>query len=223
MEALEHDKHVLYEKPMCLTSEEARSILDCVNETKKIFMTGHTYLFNAAIQQIKKDLLNEKLMGRLLTAHTVRINHGPIRKDVNVVYDLATHDVAIFNHLLEAIPVSVWAVGVDVLRQGNTDLASINLLYPGNLLVTIDVNWVAPTKIRDLKIITQKSIIGFNDKPLPGAYEPLWVQAQDFLFNIQNNPKEYKSDAFFSWGVIKTLEAVNESIKLCGEKVEVSE
>ncbi len=161
-EALEHDKHVLCEKPLAMTPEECRTIMDLAGKKKKTLMVGHVFIFNAGIIRLKEYIRAGEL-GTIHYAHSQRTNLGPFRYDVNAMWDLAPHDISIFNFLFDSAPVSVSAHGQKCLGPSLDDLAFITLEYPGRILVNVHVSWLDPKKVRQITIVGDKKMVLWDD------------------------------------------------------------
>lgn len=161
-EALENNKHVLCEKPLALTPDECKTLNDLAIKNKKVLMVGHVFVFNSGIIQLKKFLKDGEL-GTVHYAHSERTNLGPFRYDVNALWDLAPHDISIFNYLFESTPVSVTARGHRCLGTSLEDLAFATLEYPNNILVNIHVSWLDPKKVRQLTIVGDKKMVAWDD------------------------------------------------------------
>jgi predicted dehydrogenase len=160
--ALEAGCHVLCEKPLCADVEEARQLEALARERNRVLLVGHVFLFNPGIRKLK-ELVDAAVPGRPLYLRATRTNLGPIRRDVNCVYDLATHDIAIFNYLLDAVPVSVSANGAAFLQPGIEDVAFITLRYPGDILASIQVSWLDPKKIREIVVVGDKKMAVWDE------------------------------------------------------------
>lgn len=161
-EALLNGKDVLSEKPLATKVQEAEELIKIADEKNLILMVGHLFLFNPGIQKLK-ELIQTKECGDIYYMHSQRTNLGPIRNDVNVVYDLACHDIYIFNYLLDSKPKVISAIGKRILRTNIEDIAFITLEYPGNILVHIHVSWLDPKKIRELTVVGTKKMLTWND------------------------------------------------------------
>lgn len=155
---LEAGKHILVEKPLTTSWKDAYDLIQ--QERGLVLMTGFTFLYNRGIRKAKELLQN---MNSIYYLHATRTNMGPIREDVNVVWDLATHDISIFNYLLESNPYQVSAVGGDILDNGLVDTAFLSLEYPRNILGHIHVSWLNPNKVREVVIVGDERRIVFND------------------------------------------------------------
>jgi len=161
--ALMAGKHVLCEKPLCLSSGEAGALLDIVRERGNlVLMAGHVFLFNPGVRRVK-TVIDTGELGVVQYLSAVRTNLGPIRSDVNAAYDLAAHDIAVFNWLLGAEPVSVSATGASYVQAGVQDVAFISLTYPGKVLGSIEVSWLSPKKVREMTVVGTRQMVTWND------------------------------------------------------------
>lgn len=154
-------KHVLVEKPLTTTTSDAEELIALAQANSAILMVGHTFVFNAGIQKVKEYVQTGP--GRVYYLYARRTNLGPIRRDVNALWDLAPHDIAIFNHLLDSVPEWVSAVGGKVLRNCRHDVGFISLGYPGNIIGHIHVSWADPDKAREVVIVRSDKRIVFDD------------------------------------------------------------
>jgi predicted dehydrogenase len=161
-EALLASKHVLCEKPLALLPLECETLSKLAHEKNKILMVGHIFLFNPGITWLKEYIQSNQL-GKIFYAYSTRTNLGPFRYDVNAVWDLAPHDISIFNYLFESLPVSVSAKGQKCLGSHLEDLAFATLIYPNNVLVNIHVSWLDPKKVRQLTLIGDKQMVVWDD------------------------------------------------------------
>jgi predicted dehydrogenase len=160
--ALEAGKHVLVEKPLATTSKEASELLDLAEKNQKTLMVGHTFLYNPGVRAIKK-LLAAGEVGRIYYLYSQRTSLGPIRSDVNAIWDLAPHDIAILNYLLGLRPAWVSAVGACVLEKPVEDVGFITLGYPEGIVGHIHVSWADPNKVRQVVVVGSEKRIVFND------------------------------------------------------------
>lgn len=161
-EALESGRDVLCEKPLAMSSGECRRLADLALEKKRILMVGHVFLFNSGIRRLKEDIRRGSY-GRLLYMHSKRTNLGPFRDDVNVIWDLASHDTSIFNFLLDASPVEVSAYGGRYLKMKLEDVAFISMVYPKDILVNFHVSWLDPKKVRQITVVGDKKMAVWDD------------------------------------------------------------
>lgn len=161
-ESLEHNKHVLCEKPLALKPEECLELKSLASQKKKVLMVGHIFLFNAGIIKLKEYIKGGEL-GDIQYAHSERTNLGPFRYDVNALWDLAPHDISIFNFLFDSCPVGVSARGQKCLGTSLEDLAFATLEYPKNTLVNIHVSWLDPKKVRQITMVGNKKMVIWDD------------------------------------------------------------
>jgi predicted dehydrogenase len=159
---LEADKPILIEKPITRTSDQAENLIALAESKGLILMVGHTFVYNPAIRKMKEYIQNDEL-GRLYFLYSRRTNMGPIRQDVNALWDLAPHDISIFNYLLDASPEWVSAVGARVLRNGREDVGFVSLGYPSNIVAHIQVSWADAYKVREVVVVGSDKRIAFNE------------------------------------------------------------
>ncbi|MGE5445713.1 MAG: Gfo/Idh/MocA family protein [Ignavibacteriales bacterium] len=159
-DALEAGKHVLCEKPLCQTVEEGEEIVALAEKKGLILMVGHVFLFNPGILKLKQMLGD---IGKIYYLSATRTNLGPIRSDVNSVHDLASHDISIFNFLLDSLPLEVSAVGMSFLQKGVEDVSFISMKYPNDILTNIEVSWLNPKKVRQITIVGDEKMATWDD------------------------------------------------------------
>lgn len=157
--ALLAGKHVLVEKPMTDNYVEAIELRDLAEENGLILMVDHTFVYHPAVEVIK-DRFDS--LGRLLYVDSTRINLGLVQPDVDVIWDLATHDLAILHHLV-GVPDGVRVITADPLRVGKTTNATVHLDYADGLTAAIHVSWLSPVKVRRMAFGGSKSMIVYDD------------------------------------------------------------
>ena len=193
--ALRAGKHVLCEKPLALHTGVARRICDEARKKRRVLMVGHTFLFNGGIRYLR-EFIRRGHQGRLYYLHAKRTHYGLFRPDVNVVWDLASHDVAIFNYLLGAEPVEVSAVGFAWLQPGIHDLSFISLRYPREIMAHIHVSWLDPKKEREIMVVGDKKMAVWQDMASPGPvalYDRYVIRKKNLLHefgDFQLSPRE---------------------------------
>jgi predicted dehydrogenase len=153
---------VLVEKPIAPSSVDAQAIIDKANQEHRILMVGHTFLFNPAVQAMKQYIESGQL-GRVLYFHFQRTGLGPIRQDVNALWDLAPHDLSMLSYWLGTEPTEVVARGQSYLKPGCDDVVFLTLRYPGDVLASIHVSWLDPVKIRKATIVGDRRMAVFDD------------------------------------------------------------
>ncbi len=165
IDCLQAGKHVLCEKPLCETSAKAQELAQIAQERNLILMVGNVFLFNSGIIRLK-EMLESGELGKLDYMSAVRTSLGPIRSDVNASYDLATHDITIFNWLMNCGPEVISATGGSFLQQGIEDVVFISLRYPGNVLANIHASWLNPKKVRQITLIGTQKMMTWDDLEL---------------------------------------------------------
>ena len=166
--ALLAGKHVLCEKPLAASTAEAKELLALAKQTGLVLMVGHVFLFNAGIVKLR-ELISSDELGRLYYLHATRTNLGPIRQDVDCVWDLATHDISIFNYLLGGPPREVSGRGSSYLQDGKADVAFITLTYPDQVLANIHISWLDPKKVRQVTVVGDRKMVSWDDMATSGS------------------------------------------------------
>jgi predicted dehydrogenase len=160
--ALEAGKHVLVEKPLTSCVEHAEELVDLAAGKGRVLMVDHVFVYSPAVQKIKQ-IVDSGELGKLMFIDSVRINLGLFQHDVNVVWDLAPHDLSIVDHLVGQAPRSVAAFGAAHAGNDLEDVAYLNLDFGGGLIANFHVNWLSPVKIRYTMVGgSQKSLV-YND------------------------------------------------------------
>ena len=160
--AVEHGKQVLCEKPLCENVQQAQQLVRFSLARNIILMVGHVFLFNAGIVKLK-ELVDTGEIGTLHHLAAIRTNLGPIRHDVNAAYDLASHDISIFNWLMGALPETVSASGSSFFQPGIEDVVFITLKYPRGVLANIQVSWFSPQKTRQITAVGSQKMVKWDD------------------------------------------------------------
>jgi len=160
--ALAYNKHVLVEKPLTTNLEEAKELRERAKYERKVLMVGQIFEYSNSIAEIK-DIIRAKKLGDIYYAYSQRTNDGPVRKDVGASWDLALHEVSIFNYIFDDIPVSVSAKGMNYVSKKVEDVCFIQLTYPNRVIVKIHCGWLYPRKIRTIDIIGSKNSLMFDD------------------------------------------------------------
>ena len=159
--ALENGKHVFVEKPFTATSAEAEELIELAERKNLQIMVDHTFLFTGAVRKIKQ-LIDEGALGPLYYYDSTRVNLGLFQHDVNVLWDLAPHDLSIMDYLIELEPELVVATGgahVNCLE----DVAYLTVYFPDNVIAHINVNWLSPVKVRTTLVGGQRKMLVWND------------------------------------------------------------
>jgi predicted dehydrogenase len=159
--ALENGKHVFVEKPFTCTTAQAEQLIELADRKNLKIMVDHTFLFTGAVRRIK-EFIDDGTLGNLYYYDSTRVNLGLFQHDVNVIWDLAPHDLSIMDYLIKEKPEAVVATGERHLN-GVADIAFINIFYPNNIIGHINVNWLSPVKVRTTLIGGEKKMLVWND------------------------------------------------------------
>lgn len=161
-ECLLAGKHILIEKPLTNNSEEACELVELAQRMGKVLMVGHTFLYNPAVNAVK-DIIASGEIGRVYYINCTRVNLGLYQPDVNVVWDLAPHDVSILLYILGADPIQASARGGKFVKTGVHDVAYLTLHFPGEVIADMRVSWLDPCKIRSITVVGSKKMIVYDD------------------------------------------------------------
>lgn len=160
--ALEAGKHVLLEKPMCSSVAEAHALIELAEKQNRVLMVDHTYLYTPSVRALY-HYVEEGLIGKLQYVDSTRINLGLFQTDVNVLWDLAPHDISICRHLFRERPLGIQAVGVSHTASNLENIAYLTLFYSDNRIAHFNCSWVSPVKIRQMLVGGDEKMIVFND------------------------------------------------------------
>jgi predicted dehydrogenase len=195
--ALEHGKHVFVEKPFTSSSTQAEELINLAAKKNLRIMVDHTFLFTGAVKKIQQ-LLKEGALGNLYYYDSTRVNLGLFQHDVNVIWDLAPHDLSIIDHLIAERPEAVVATGQTHLN-GFEDVAFITLYFPNKIIAHINVNWLSPVKVRTTLIGGEKKMLVWNDleadEKIKIYDKGIDVTSQQGLYNLLVN---YRSGDMWS-------------------------
>jgi predicted dehydrogenase len=160
--ALEAGKSVLVEKPMCTTSQQCLDLVATAEDRGLTLMVDHTFVYHPAVRQIK-EIIDRGELGKILYFDSTRVNLGLFQSDVNVIWDLAPHDLSMIDFLLGQTPISVSAFGSCHAGNDIEDIAYISLEFEDNLIAHLNVSWLSPVKLRHVMIGGTKKMILFDD------------------------------------------------------------
>jgi predicted dehydrogenase len=161
-EALLADRHVLVEKPLAASSEDAAALVRLARRRRRVLMVGHTFLYNPAVRELRR-LVTDNELGRIYYADAARLNLGLFQPRSNVVWDLAPHDISIVMYLLGRTPKLVSARGSSCVRSGVHDVCYLELLFAGDLAAHLHVSWLDPDKVRRLTLVGDRRMAVFDD------------------------------------------------------------
>jgi len=160
--ALLEGKHVLVEKPMTSSVAEAKELMNIAAQKNLVLMVDHTFLYTGAVQKIK-ELMDQKVIGKARYFDSTRINLGLFQPDINVLWDLAAHDLSILVYLIAEQPFSVHATGISHTRNGIENIAYMTLHYNADFIAHFHCSWTSPVKIRQTLIGGDEKMIIYND------------------------------------------------------------
>ena len=180
--ALLAGKHVLVEKPLCRTVAEGRELIELAEQAGKVLCVGHIFLFNNGVRAVR-NLIRSGELGKIQYVCSVRTNLGPFRTNVNAFWDLAAHDLSIFNYWLGAMPVEVTASGAAYLNASVENVVLANFKYPSHVLAHVHASWLNPRKVREITVVGEHEMVVWNDMDLN---EPLRIYHKSV--NIEREP-----------------------------------
>jgi predicted dehydrogenase len=160
-------KHVLVEKPLAMSTAEARTLVDLAEARGLTLMVGHVFEYNPAVHFIKAAIQSGDV-GELFYLYSRRVNLGRVQSDVNALWSIAPHDVSIALYLLEQLPEAVSCQGASCLNGEVEDVIFLTLHFPGNLLCHIHASWLDPSKVRELTVVGSRKMIVYDDVSAEG-------------------------------------------------------
>jgi UDP-2-acetamido-3-amino-2,3-dideoxy-glucuronate N-acetyltransferase len=239
-QALIAGKDVFVEKPFATRSDHAQELVELSKKQQRIVLVGHLLLYHPAVQSLKRYIQSGEL-GDIYYVYSTRVNLGQIRRDENVLWRLAPHDIAMFIYLLEESPVVVSAQGSSYLQHNFVDIVFVTLRL-GTVLAHVHASWLDPHKIRQLTVVGSKRMAVFDDMepeyklqiydkgvvgdnlsirsgeaifPRVQLIEPLCLEGQEFIQCIKQRSQPL-SDAKLGLKVVETLEALQRMLEAGG-------
>lgn len=161
-EALINGKHIFVEKPFTLKSSEAEELIELAGRKHLKIMVDHTFLFTGAVRKIK-ELIDSNVLGNLYYYDSTRINLGLFQHDVNVIWDLAPHDLSIMDYIVKERPLAISAIGAGHFACRLENIAYVVVHFNNNMIAHFNINWISPVKIRTTLIGGQKKMLIWND------------------------------------------------------------
>ena len=161
-EALRAGKHVLVEKPFTANVAEAEELIELAERSGLTLMVDHTFIYTGAVRKVK-EMVQSGELGELLYFDSVRINLGLFQRDINVVWDLAPHDLAIMDFIIDRQPLSVTATGSCHVERGIENIAYVMLRFPEEFIAHFHFNWLSPVKIRRTLIAGSRKMVVYDD------------------------------------------------------------
>jgi predicted dehydrogenase len=162
IEALQAGKHVWIEKPMTATYDEAKQLVDEAARRNRVILVDHTFVYTGAVRKIA-DMVTSGEMGEVYYYDSTRVNLGLFQRDINVVWDLAVHDLSIIEHIFSQKPRAVSATGISHVPGQPENVAYMTLFFDNSLIAHINVNWLSPVKVRRTLIGGSRKMIVYDD------------------------------------------------------------
>ena len=162
LEALQAGKHVLVEKPITTRSEDAMRLIDEAERRNLVLMVDHTFVYTGAVRKIR-ELIDKGSIGEVYYYDSTRVNLGLFQHDVDVIWDLAVHDLSIMEYLMPESPISVSATGIGHIHGATENIAYVTAFYESSLIAHVNVNWLSPVKMRRTIIGGSKQMVVYDD------------------------------------------------------------
>lgn len=241
-EALLYGKHVLVEKPLTTSIAEAEELIELARERNLTLMVGHTFEYSPAINELRKFIQSGEL-GNIYSIEAERLNLGLFRSDVNVIWDLAPHDISILLYLLGKKPEQMKVQAYDHLQPGIHDIAHLDLEFADKMTAHIHVSWLHPCKVRRITVIGDARMAIYDDTdpaemlkiynkgadihadpvvsyrfgaitiPHIDWVEPLRLECEDFVNSIRTGDRP-RADGYSGLEVVRILSAAQEILTL---------
>ncbi len=186
--ALEAGKHVLVMKPLTSSSEEAEELAELADSKGLLLAVDHTFVFTPAVRKMRA-LVTSGELGDLYYFDSVRVNLGLFQRDINVIWDLAPHDISILDYVVGGEPEEIAAVGVAHAGSPTENIAYITIKYPNSFLAHVHVNWLAPAKVRQLILGGSRKMVVYDDVQ---PSEKIKVYDKGVSFQNDSNGDPYK-------------------------------
>ena len=162
LKCLESKKHVLIEKPMASSSEECTALIESAERNNKVLMVGHTFEYTAAVNKTK-EIIDSGELGEILYISCTRVNLGLFQPDINVVWDLAPHDISIILYVLDHYPDRINGQGKAHFKEGIEDVATVTLNFPNGTIAFLHNSWLDPAKVRKITFVGSKKMLVYDD------------------------------------------------------------
>jgi len=183
MEALKAGKHVLVEKPMTASSDQALRLIEEADRRHLILMVDHTFVYTGAVRKIR-EIIEQGSLGEIYYYDSTRVNLGLFQHDVDVIWDLAVHDLSILDFLLPQFPVAVSATGIGHVKGAAENVAYVTAFYDSALIAHLNVNWLSPVKVRRTLLGGSRQMVVYDDMESSEK-----VKVYDKGITIKNGPE----------------------------------
>jgi predicted dehydrogenase len=161
-DCLQHDMHLLIEKPLTLSSRDGEELIEMAETRDLTLMVGHTFEYNPAVRALR-EIIESGELGQVYYIDAVRVNLGLFQRDLNVLWDLAPHDISILLYLLGHDPICVSAQGAACIFDGKHDIAYLSLVFPGDVLAHVHISWLDPCKVRRITVVGSRKMVVYDD------------------------------------------------------------
>lgn len=161
-EALAAGKHVFVEKPIAASTAEAKELIELASKHRVKLMVGHTFLYTGAVRKMK-EIIDSGELGEIYYINSQRLNLGLFQQDINVIWDLAPHDLSIILYLLGKSPVAVSAAGTAHINPRVEDVATVTLYFEKDIIAFVQSSWLDPDKIRRMTVVGSKKMMVYDD------------------------------------------------------------
>ena len=196
-DALKANKHVLIEKPITNNSNNAIELIKLAKKNKKVLMVDHTFEYSAPVRKIK-EILKSNELGKILTIDMIRVNLGLFQEKINVIWDLAPHDVSMLLYYLEEMPLTARAIGQSYIRDGIEDDARITLEFKDKIVANMHISWLDPCKTRRTTIVGNKKMLVFDDV---AQDEKIKIYDKGVTIQKNNIPRQPYYDTYEQWAL----------------------
>jgi len=196
-EFLLRGKHTLVEKPLAMTAAQCRELIHIARQNDRVLMVGHTFEYSPAVARLK-EMVQSGDLGDIYYIYSNRLNLGQIRQDVNVLWNLAPHDISIILSLLQQEPMVASAKGYSFLQEGIEDVVFLSLDFPGGTGAHIHVSWLDPGKVRRMTVVGSKKMVVYDDT---NSEAPLQIYDK----GVTRNGIPRDAPAFESFGEFQLL------------------
>jgi len=186
LRALHEGKHVLVEKPLASNVDQVQHLMDAAQKRSRVLMVDHTFVFTGAVRKIR-ELVESGGLGEIYYYDSVRVNLGLFQHDVNVLWDLAVHDLSIMDYVLPFRPCAVSATGLSHVPGGTENIAYLTLFFESSQIAHIHANWLAPVKLRRTLIGASRKMIVYDDLE---QSEKIKVYDKGITLNNHQNPEK---------------------------------
>ncbi len=186
LRALQEGKHVLVEKPLASDTDQVQHLMDMAQKRNRVLMVDHTFVYTGAVRKIR-ELVQTGGLGEIYYYDSARVNLGLFQHDVNVLWDLAVHDLSIMDYILPFRPCAVSATGLSHVPGGTENIAYLTLFFEGSQIAHIHANWLAPVKLRRTLIGASRKMIVYDDLD---QSEKIKVYDKGITLNNHQNPEK---------------------------------